>query len=170
MALESHWKITPKDARITGDASYGFMRWTLGSIIPYDLESENKRDWECPKIRSYDLAVNHLSHVDPLVVILASRRRTHYLAKDGHFRNVALRTFMRATGQIETNRETGGAEALSSAAVVLSRKQRHWVYSPRVHGRKIPNHHFCYQGKLVLLDWQHHISRCSGCPDWSDGN
>ena len=33
MALESHWKITPKDARITGDASYGFMRWTLAPLF-----------------------------------------------------------------------------------------------------------------------------------------
>ena len=33
MALESHWKITPKDARITGDASYGFMRWTLAPFF-----------------------------------------------------------------------------------------------------------------------------------------
>ena len=119
MALESHWKITPKDARITGDASYGFMRWTLAPLFRMLLRVKIRGIANVPKSGPTILAANHLSHVDPLVVILASRRRTHYLAKDGHFRNFALRTFMRATGQIETNRETGGAEALSSAAVVL---------------------------------------------------
>ena len=119
MALESHWKITPKDARITGDASYGFMRWTLAPLFRMILRVKIRGIGNVPKSGPTILAANHLSHVDPLVVILASRRRTHYLAKDGHFRNFALRSFMRATGQIETNRETGGAEALSSAAVVL---------------------------------------------------
>ena len=119
MALESHWKITPKDARITGDASYGFMRWTLAPLFRMILRVKIRGIGNVPKSGPTILAANHLSHVDPLVVILASRRRTHYLAKDGHFRNFALRSFMRATGQIETNRETGGAEALSSASVVL---------------------------------------------------
>ncbi len=117
--LERHWKIVPKDARISGDASYGFMRWTLAPIFRMILRVKIKGVQNVPVKGPTILAANHLSHVDPLVVILASRRRTHYLAKDGHFRNFALRTFMRATGQIETNRETGGAEALSSAAVVL---------------------------------------------------
>ena len=119
MALESHWKITPKNTRITGDASYGFMRWTLAPLFRMVLRVKIRGMKNIPKKGPTILAANHLSHVDPLVVILASRRRTHYLAKDGHFRNFALRTFMRATGQIETNRETGGADALSSAAVVL---------------------------------------------------
>ena len=42
---------------------------------------------------------------------------------------------MRATGQIETNRETGGADALSSAAVVLHATE-HWVYSPKAPAQK----------------------------------
>ena len=108
------------------------------------------------QIRSNVLAANHLSHVDPLVVILASRRRTHYLAKDGHFRNAALRTFMRATGQIETNRETGGADALSSAAVVLHANRALGIFPEGTRSRR-PSHHSFYQEKLVLLDWLHHI-------------
>ena len=119
MALESYWKITPKNTRITGDASYGFMRWTLAPLFRMVLRVKIRGMKNIPEKGPTILAANHLSHVDPLVVILASRRRTHYLAKDGHFRNFALRTFMKATGQIETNRETGGADALSSAAVVL---------------------------------------------------
>lgn len=123
MALESHWRITPSPARITGDKSYGFMRWTLAPFFRMILRVKIRGIGNVPRSGPTILAANHLSHVDPLVVILASRRKTHYLAKDGHFRNFALASFMRATGQIETNRETGGAEALSSAAVVLHAKR-----------------------------------------------
>ncbi|MBT3657867.1 MAG: 1-acyl-sn-glycerol-3-phosphate acyltransferase, partial [Euryarchaeota archaeon] len=93
------------------------MRWTLAPFFRMILRVKIRGISNVPKSGPTILAANHLSHVDPLVVILASRRKTHYLAKDGHFRNFALASFMRATGQIETNRETGGSEALSSAAV-----------------------------------------------------
>ena len=53
------------------------------------------------------------------MVILASRRTTHYLAKDGHFEKLGTRFVMKSTGQIETQRESGGLDALSSAADVL---------------------------------------------------
>jgi 1-acyl-sn-glycerol-3-phosphate acyltransferase len=123
MALEKHWKITPSEVRITGDKSYGMMRWTLAPLFRMVLRVKIRGIKNVPTSGPTILAANHLSHVDPLVVILASRRKTHYLAKDGHFRNFALASFMRATGQIETNRNTGGGEALSSAAVVLHAKR-----------------------------------------------
>tara|TARA_B100000886_G_scaffold48130_1_gene29631 strand:- start:2284 stop:3048 length:765 start_codon:yes stop_codon:yes gene_type:complete len=136
MSLESHWKIQPKDARITGDRSYGFLRWTLSSPLRFLLRVKISGIKNVPKSGPTILAANHLSHVDPLVVILASRRKTHYLAKDGHFKNFALASFMRATGQIETNRETGGAEALSSAAVVLHAKRALGIFPEGTRSKK----------------------------------
>ena len=68
------------------------------------------------------LAANHLSHVDPIAVIAAARRTTHYLAKDGHFSNPLTRFVMRATGQIETHREAGGSDALASCWQALDNK------------------------------------------------
>ena len=65
------------------------------------------------------LAANHLSHADPIAVIAAARRTTHYLAKDGHFSNPMTRFVMHATGQIETHREAGGSDALAGAANIL---------------------------------------------------
>ena len=155
-ALESHWKIIPKDARITGDASYGFMRWTLAPFFRMIFRVKIKGIGNVPKSGPTILAANHLSHVDPLVVILASRRRTHYLAKDGHFRNAALRTFMRATGQIETNRKL---VALKHFLVLQwsFMQIEHWVYSLKALAQRRPKHHSYFREKLVLLDWQHHI-------------
>ena len=123
MALENHWKISRNINRISGDKSYGMMRWTLAPFFRMVLRVKIRGVGNVPKTGPTILAANHLSHVDPLVVILASRRKTHYLAKDGHFRNFALASFMRATGQIETNREVGGGDVLSSAAVVLHAKR-----------------------------------------------
>jgi len=119
MALEKHWKISPSSERISGDQAYNVLRWTLGSFFRTILRMKIRGVKHVPKDGPTILAANHLSHVDPIVVILASRRKTHYLAKDGHFKNFALASFMRATGQIETNRETGGDEALSNAATAL---------------------------------------------------
>lgn len=73
-----------------------------------------------PRTGATILAANHLSHVDPVAVIAAARRTTHYLAKDGHFSNPLTSFLMRATGQIETHREAGGNDALASAASILN--------------------------------------------------
>ena len=65
------------------------------------------------------LAANHMSHVDPIMVIMATRRKAHYLAKDGHFVSGPRKWLMNATGQIETHRESGARDALSSAVALL---------------------------------------------------
>ncbi|MEL0100520.1 MAG: lysophospholipid acyltransferase family protein [Euryarchaeota archaeon] len=136
MALEEHYKITPASEKITGDQAYNFLRWTLGSFFRTILRMKIRGVKNVPKKGATILAANHLSHVDPILVILASRRKTHYLAKDGHFKNFALATFMRATGQIETNRETGGGEALSNAATVLHSERALGIFPEGTRSKK----------------------------------
>ena len=136
MDLEEHYKITPASEKITGDQAYNILRWTLGSFFRTILRMKIRGVKNVPKKGATILAANHLSHVDPILVILASRRKTHYLAKDGHFKNFALATFMRATGQIETNRETGGGEALSNAATVLHSKRALGIFPEGTRSKK----------------------------------
>lgn len=136
MDLEEHYKITPASEKITGDQAYNFLRWTLGSFFRTILRMKIRGVKNVPKKGATILAANHLSHVDPILVILASRRKTHYLAKDGHFKNFALATFMRATGQIETNRETGGGEALSNAATVLHSERALGIFPEGTRSKK----------------------------------
>lgn len=66
------------------------------------------------------VAANHLSHLDPVLAIFSSRRKLFYLAKDEHFRKHGWKQLMLSTGQVETNRERGGDDALARAADVLS--------------------------------------------------
>ncbi len=72
-----------------------------------------------PREGAVILAANHTSHIDPFAVICGVRRRTHYLAKDGHFDKFITSIVMNTTGQIRTHRESGAADALSSASDVL---------------------------------------------------
>jgi 1-acyl-sn-glycerol-3-phosphate acyltransferase len=65
------------------------------------------------------IAANHTSHIDPFGIIPGVRRRTHYLAKDTHFKKLHTSIVMHATGQIRTHRESGAADALSRASDVL---------------------------------------------------
>lgn len=66
------------------------------------------------------LAGNHTSHIDPVVKIMGARRPVQYLAKAEHFEDKKFQKLMTSTGQIETVRETGGADALAKAVDVLA--------------------------------------------------
>jgi 1-acyl-sn-glycerol-3-phosphate acyltransferase len=72
-----------------------------------------------PKNGPVIIVGNHISNIDPIVKIMGIGRPVHYLAKEGHFTKEPNRTIMKATGQIETFRETGGRDALARAADVL---------------------------------------------------
>ena len=119
MKLREHWKIEPKNGHIKSTPGYSMFRLIFGPIVRCFTRMNITGVNNVPRSGATILAANHLSHVDPILVIASSRRKTHYLAKDGHFKNFFLRSFMNLTGQIETQREQGGEQALSSAADVL---------------------------------------------------
>lgn len=118
-SLRQHWIIHPSGKGIPKTPIYSFLRLVLPPLIRPLLRLRIRGSHHIPRKGATILAANHLSHVDPLLVIVGSRRTTHYLAKDGHFNNPMLRTVMQSTGQIETLREEGGSGALSSAADIL---------------------------------------------------
>lgn len=117
--LESHWKIQPRKGMISYTPGYSILRFIFSPIIRGIARINATGSEHIPGSGAAILAANHLSHVDPIVVIASSRRKVHYLAKDAHFKNFFLRLFMNSTGQIETHREEGGDSALASAADVL---------------------------------------------------
>jgi 1-acyl-sn-glycerol-3-phosphate acyltransferase len=122
-ALRPHWNIAPNQEPLPATPVYGALRMFLSPLLRPLLRWKIVGAHRIPRKGATILAANHLSHVDPIVVIAAARRTTHYLAKDGHFSNPMTRFVMRSTGQIETQREQGGNEALASAATVLSQNR-----------------------------------------------
>ena len=73
-----------------------------------------------PKEGAVILAGNHTSHIDPIAVIMGARKPVRYLAKSEHFKGGFTKITMLTTGQIKTNRETGGSGALAEAVDVLN--------------------------------------------------
>ena len=89
------------------------------SILPISLRTLFRIRYRgihrIPKKGAVILAANHTSHIDPFTIICGVRRRTHYLSKDEHFDKFITAIVMNTTGQIRTHRESGAADALSSA-------------------------------------------------------
>ena len=119
LALQPHWSIESSSTPLPPTPVYAALRLLLSPLLRPLLRWRVVGSHRIPRTGATILAANHLSHVDPIAVIAAARRTTHYLAKDGHFSNPWTRFVMRATGQIETQREQGGNEALASAATIL---------------------------------------------------
>ena len=117
--LRTNWEIKPKNGGISFTPGYSMIRFIFSPLVRCLLRIKTTGTENLPKKGPTILAGNHLSHVDPVLIIASSRKKAHYLAKDGHFKNFFLRMFMNITGQIETHREEGGDSALSSAADVL---------------------------------------------------
>lgn len=103
--------------------------FTLGAIIlrpTFFLTT--KPHWvdglKIPETGGCVLAINHLSHVDPLTAAVFTHdhgRLPRYLAKSGLFRNKALGHFMRAAGQIPVERSSRSAAGAYDAAVAAVR-------------------------------------------------
>jgi|TARA_B110000459_G_scaffold201722_1_gene253056 1-acyl-sn-glycerol-3-phosphate acyltransferase len=121
-SLENHWLIPTTGTALPKVPGYGLLRWTLSPLLRPLVNIKIIGANHIPRKGPVILAANHLSHVDPIMVIASARRPVRYLAKDGHFSNKALGAVMRITGQIETKRDEGGSQALSSAADVLASK------------------------------------------------
>ncbi|GIR76115.1 MAG: hypothetical protein CM15mP78_08140 [Candidatus Poseidoniales archaeon] len=108
-ALREHWAIEPSPQPLPKTPVYSALRMFLSPALRPLLRWRIHGADRIPRTGATILAANHLSHVDPIAVIAAARRTTHYLAKDGHFSNPMTRFVMHATGQIETHREAAEA-------------------------------------------------------------
>lgn len=135
-ALKPHWHIAPTKEPLPKTPSYSALRMFLSPFLRPVMNAKLLGLHNIPRKGAVILAANHLSHVDPILIIASARRTTHYLAKDGHFKNAALRTVMRATGQIETKRDQGGEGALSSAADILSEGQALGIFPEGTRSKK----------------------------------
>ena len=107
--------------------------WAIGVavvIIKPTLMATTDREWidgdrNLPADGGCVIALNHLSHLDPItsaLLVYDHGRIPRYLAKSGLFNNKALGFFLRAAGQIPVYRETAGAGGAYSAAVAAVRR------------------------------------------------
>ncbi len=89
-----------------------------------------------PKKGPVILAGNHLAHVDPILLIVGSRRTVRFLSKKEHYDQAFTKFVMNTTGQIETDRETGGKDALIQATEVLRTGQAMGIFPEGTRSRR----------------------------------
>lgn len=112
--------------------------WNIAvPIIKPLLLATTKRTWiggeNIPVEGGFIIALNHISHVDPLTaahLVYDHGHKPNYLAKSGLFDNKALGYFLRSAGQIPVKRETKDAVGAYSAAVDAIRAGRCVVIYP----------------------------------------
>jgi 1-acyl-sn-glycerol-3-phosphate acyltransferase len=103
--------------------------WSIAvPIVKPVLLATTTREWiggeNIPTSGGFILALNHVSHLDPLTaahIVYDHGRLPRYLAKSGLFRNRALGFFLRAAGQIPVERLSKNAVGAYDAAVAAVR-------------------------------------------------
>ena len=106
--------------------------WAFNIAVPIIkplLLATTRREWiggeHLPETGGYIIALNHISHVDPLTaahLVYDHGRKPRYLAKSGLFDNPVLGFFLRGAGQIPVKRDTRDAVGAYSAAVDAVRR------------------------------------------------
>ncbi len=101
--------------------------WAFNIAVPIIkplLLATTRREWiggeNLPETGGYIIALNHISHVDPLTaahLVYDHGRKPRYLAKSGLFDNAVLGRFLRGAGQIPVKRDTRDAVGAYAAAV-----------------------------------------------------
>ena len=119
LEFKEFWDVGARRSRLPSIPIYRMMRTYLSPFLRLFLKLRMHGLNNIPRKGKIILAANHLSHVDPIMVIAAARRTTHYMAKDAHFEKPLVRTLMNQTGQIETKRETGASDSLKKSVKVL---------------------------------------------------
>lgn len=101
--------------------------WAFNIAVPIikpTLLATTRREWiggeNIPESGGFIIALNHISHVDPLTaahLVYDHGYKPRYLAKSGLFDNAALGFFLRGAGQIPVKRDTKDAVGAYAAAV-----------------------------------------------------
>ena len=121
--------------------------WYLAvPVVKPALLATTTRDWiggeNIPESGGFILALNHVSHVDPLTaahIVYDHGRLPRYLAKSGLFKNKALAFFLRAAGQIPVERLSKNAAGAFDAAVAAVRSGECVVVYPEGTITRDPN-------------------------------
>jgi len=109
--------------------------WALAvAVVKPTLLATTKPEWEgaekIPETGGAILALNHVSHIDPLTAAHITwdyGRQSRYLAKSGLFKNRVADYFLRSAGQIPVDRGAG-AGALDEAIAAVKKGELVVVY------------------------------------------
>lgn len=98
---------------------YRFIKAGLEKPVEFVARIQHKGGENVPDSGAVILAPNHLTWADPVVLGVPLKRPAFYLAKEGLFRNAAMRWFLESMGQIKVERAVGGNDPAIETAVKL---------------------------------------------------
>ena len=109
--------------------------WSIAvAVVKPTLLATTKQEWEgaekIPETGGCILALNHVSHIDPLTAAHITwdyGRQSRYLAKSSLFKNKYFAYFLRSAGQIPVDR-AAGAGALDEAIEAIRKGELVVVY------------------------------------------
>lgn len=103
--------------------TYRTLQVALGPVARFLFRTKRVGLSKIPKKGAAILVTNHVSNLDPVLVVLSMRRPIFHLGKHTLFtKRFRSWFFQRLGGQIPVNRERGGNEAAIQAAVTVLRK------------------------------------------------
>jgi len=103
--------------------TYRTLQVTLGPLARLVFPTKRIGVKKIPKHGAAILVTNHVSNLDPVLVVFAMRRPIFHLGKHTLFTKRFRAWFFQSLGgQIPVNRERGGNEAAIQAAVAVLRK------------------------------------------------
>ena len=107
----------------------GIFQWITCTLVygtyyklVFNLKVEGREN--VPKKGFFIVASNHVSAIDPFLVIYAIQRHTAYMAKVELFKNRVARFFLNVLGAFAVDR---AKLSVSTIKTVLSLKQTNWV-------------------------------------------
>lgn len=100
---------------------YGLAWHTLGPVLRLFFRPRYRGRENIPSCGPVILSANHLSHIDPIFIMAATRRQVYYLSKQEHFEGTFRGMFLPRLGVVPVDREAGGAEALAKLEAILRR-------------------------------------------------
>lgn len=84
-------------------------------FVPFKAEGQEK----LPKDGGIVLCSNHISIIDPVLIVLTSKRRIYFMAKSELFKNKLSATFFKICGAFPVNRGHNDTSAIDTAKQIV---------------------------------------------------
>ena len=99
----------------------------LKTLFRMEIKGKSK----IPKNKTFILASNHLSFLDPIVLGVASPRRIHFLAKEDLFKNKLFASLMGGLGAVPLKRDKPDISAMRAALTLLIKEKKPLMIFPQ---------------------------------------
>lgn len=99
---------------------YNVLRPAVRGIVSFKYKIRSYGEENIPQSGAFILAANHISALDPLMIISRCPRTLHFMAKEELFKNPVFGAFLRSMNAFPVRRQTSDKKALEYAKKIIS--------------------------------------------------